>query len=247
LLGLSLDIGDARGAVVVVAGLGIGGRRPKQRPGGPGGEPRQQREADLGPGQGVSAAQCPFCRNDDVVNAESIIDPRTVTPGTGEPPASQTITVPVTTDAGALILSVAPDDRDVTLSDAFLTPSGDRLASAGSLRPVTVTDTRPARPGWNVSAQVTDFATSAGDRFGGHHLGWTPTVVSSAPEQNVVPGAAVAPGFPGRPGLAGGATLATAAPGSGLGTARLGGELRLELPTETPPGTYRAVLTLTAI
>jgi hypothetical protein len=175
------------------------------------------------------------------------VDPRTVTPGTGEPAASQTITVPVTTDAGALILSVAPDHRDVTLSDAFLTPSGDRLASAGSLRPVTVTDTRVARPGWNVSGQVTDFATSTGDRFGGHHLGWTPTVVSSAPQQNVVAGTTVAPSFPDGPELSTGATLATAAPGTGLGTARLGAELRLELPTETPPGTYRAVLTLTAI
>jgi hypothetical protein len=44
-----------------------------------------------------------------------------------------------------------------------------------------------------------------------------------------------------------GATLATAAPGNGLATAQLGANLSLELPTETPPGTYRAVLTLTAI
>jgi surface-anchored protein len=175
------------------------------------------------------------------------IDPRTVTPGTGDPAASQTITVPVTAEGGALILSVDADDSDVTLTDAFLTPSGDRLASDGSLRPTTVTDTRLTKPGWNVSGQVTDFATSTGDRFGGHYLGWAPTVVSSAPYQNVEPGTAVAPGFPKGPGLAGGATLATAAPGSGLGTARLGAELRLELPTETRPGTYRAVLTLTAI
>jgi surface-anchored protein len=175
------------------------------------------------------------------------VDPRTVTPGAGDPHASQQITVPVTTDAGALILSVDADDRDVMLTDAFLAPSGDRLASDGSLRPITVTDTRPTRPGWNVSGQVTDFATSTGDRFSGHCLGWTPTVLTSAPQQNVVPGATVAPGFPDGPGLAAGATLATAAPGTGLGTARLGGELRLELPTQTPPGTYRAVLTLTAI
>jgi surface-anchored protein len=175
------------------------------------------------------------------------VDPRTVTPGSGEPAASQTITVPVTTDGGALILSVNPDDRDVTLSDAFLTPSGDRLASDGSLRPITVTDTRAARPGWNVSGQVTDFATSVGDRFGGQYLGWTPAVVSSAPGQNVVPGTTVAPGSSDGPGLSTGATLATAAPGGGLGTARLGAGLRLELPTETAPGIYRAVLTLTAI
>jgi surface-anchored protein len=175
------------------------------------------------------------------------IDPRTVTPGTGEPAGSQTITVPVSTDGGALILSVDPDDRDVTLSDAFLTSGGDRLAGDGALRPVAVTDTRVARPGWNVSGQVTDFATSAGDRFGGHYLGWTPAVLSAAPGQGVIPGTTVAPGFPDGPGLASGATLATAAPGSGLGTARLGADLRLELPTETPPGTYRAVLTLTAI
>ena len=42
-------------------------------------------------------------------------------------------------------------------------------------------------------------------------------------------------------------TLATAAPGSGLGTTRLGADLRLACLTETTPGTYRAVLTLTAI
>lgn len=175
------------------------------------------------------------------------VDPRTVTPGTGEPAASQAITVPVTSDGGALILSVDPGDRDVTLTDAVLTPSGDRLASDGSVRPVTVTDTRVARPGWNVSGQVTDFATSAGDRFGGHHLGWTPTVLTSAPGQDVTPGTTVTPGLPDGTGLATGATLAAAAPGAGLGTARLGGALRLELPTETPPGTYRAALTLTAI
>lgn len=175
------------------------------------------------------------------------VDPSAVTPGTGEPARSQTITVPVSTDGGALILSVDPDDRDVTLSDAFLTFGADRLAGDGSLRPVAVTDTRVARPGWDVSGQVHDFATSAGDRFGVHHLGWTPAILSAAPGQGVIPGTTVTPGFPDGPGLASGATLATPPPGSGLGTARLGANLRLELPTETPPGTYRAVLTLTAI
>lgn len=63
----------------------------------------------------------------------------------------------------------------------------------------------------------------------------------------MVPGTTVAPGSSGGSGLSIGATLAIAAPGSGLGTARLGADLRLELPSETPPGTYRGVLTLTAI
>lgn len=61
------------GAVVVVVGLGIGRDRSEQWPGGAGGEPGQQREADLGPGQGAAAAQGQICRGDEVVNAESIL------------------------------------------------------------------------------------------------------------------------------------------------------------------------------
>jgi subtilisin family serine protease len=148
---------------------------------------------------------------------------------------------------GSLLLSVDPHDRTVTLPPLELADTGDRLAAAGQLRPVTVTDTRVApNPGWDASAQVSAFE-AGDDSFGGRHLGWTPEVVSSSDGQLVQSGPPVAPGFPSGEGLSLPQALANAAPGSGAGTARLGAGLRLEVPVETPPGVYIAVLTLTAI
>lgn len=174
--------------------------------------------------------------------------------GDGEPPppgdASQEIvaTVPEGEPGdGSLIISVDPDDRTVTLPPMTLAGTGDRLATDGELRPVTVTDTRTTtNPGWDASAQVSEFTGDAGS-FGGGYLGWTPEVASTSEGQTVTAGAQVAAGFPTGDGLAVPQTLATAAADAGVGTAVLGAGLALQIPVDTPAGTYTAILTLTAI
>jgi hypothetical protein len=167
--------------------------------------------------------------------------------GPGDPGASQSIVATVRASDGALVLSVDPNDRTVQLPATTISGSGDRLEAAGALRPVTVTDTRATAPGWNTSGQVSDFTADGGAGFGGKYLGWTPQVLGQAEGQGVVPGPAAPPGFTSGNGVAGGAVLGSAPAGSGRGTARLGAELRLELPTDTGAGTYTATLTLTAI
>lgn len=164
----------------------------------------------------------------------------------GPPASAQTITVTIDGAQGGLVVSVDPDDRTVRLPVAALSPSGDRWQSVGDLRPVTVTDTRPGAPGWNVAGQLGDL-TAGAVRVGGRYLGWTPTVLAQAGGQGVVAGPAVLPGFASGNGLAASSMLGSAPAGDGRGTARLGAELRLELPTETAAGQYSATLTLTAI
>ncbi|OKI71633.1 choice-of-anchor M domain-containing protein [Micromonospora sp. CB01531] len=164
----------------------------------------------------------------------------------GTPASSQTITVTIDGAQGALVVSVNPDDRTVTLPVAGLSTTGDRWQSNGDLRPVTVTDTRPGAPGWNVAGQLSDFTAGAA-RAGGRYLGWTPRVLAQADGQGVVAGPAVAPGFASGNGLAASSVLGSASAGDGRGTARLGAGLRLEMPTDTVAGQYTATLTLTAI
>lgn len=168
----------------------------------------------------------------------------------GEPSStSQEIIATVPEDGGgpgdgSLVISVDPDDRIVQMAD--MTSAGDRLSSSGELRPVTVTDTRVADPGWDTSAQVSEFASDAAT-FGGGYLGWAPQIGSVSDGQAVAPGAAITPGFPSGPGLSVPQLLGSATPGGGLGTAVLGAGLDLEIPVDTPTGVYTAVLTITAI
>lgn len=168
-----------------------------------------------------------------------------------EPPtedASEEIvaTIPEDTGEGSLLISVDPEDRTVQLPE--MTSLGDRLATSGELRPVTVTDSRETNPGWDVSAQVSEFTASEGDEsFAGGFLGWSPTVASSTDGQDVTPGATVEPGFPSGDGLSVPRGLASAEEGAGTGSAVLGAGLDLQIPVETAPGTYTAVLTITAI
>ncbi|WP_430788043.1 choice-of-anchor M domain-containing protein [Actinoplanes sp. G11-F43] len=155
--------------------------------------------------------------------------------------AAKTITATIDETEGALVISVDAADRAVVLPDAALNSSGDRWESTGALKPVTVTDTRAAGPGWTASGHVADgFRAPDGSSFPGGHLGWTPQVLSQSTAQGVQPG-------PASPGLAEPAQLAKAPAGAGRGTARLDAELQLSVPTDTAPGTYTATLTLTAI
>jgi len=159
----------------------------------------------------------------------------------GDPSDDPNITITAEVpDDGALALSVATNSVD--LGPAELTAGLDALVSSGALPAVTVADLRSADPGWEVTGQVTDF-TGPGDPVPGTALGWTPSVTSTADGQTVSAGDAVAPGS----GLAAGRTLASAPAGAGRGTALLGAGLELHLPTDAAPGTYSAVLTLTAV
>ncbi|MFE6171966.1 Ig-like domain-containing protein [Streptomyces sp. NPDC056464] len=160
--------------------------------------------------------------------------------------ASQDITT--TVESGALVISV--DDPHVTLPSPQLNADGDLLTTAGAINPVTLTDTRAGNPGWSVSGQVTDFADGGSHQINGQNLGWTPKVTDKGASQTVTPGAAVAAAHGAAPGDAGSAGLKSSrslAGGTGLGTAHLGADLALNVPTSTVAGTYTATLTLTAI
>ncbi|MFY1636464.1 choice-of-anchor M domain-containing protein [Solwaraspora sp. WMMB335] len=166
-----------------------------------------------------------------------------------DPAASQTITASIDPAQGALVISVDPDDRSVVLPPAQLSAGGDRWESTGSLRPVTVTDTRAGTPGWSASGQLPeDFVSAGGATFSAGYLGWTPQVVSQSNGQGVVAGPVVEPYVVGvGGGLGASAVLGSAPSGAGRGTATLSANLQLHLPTETVPDTYTATLTLTAI
>ncbi|WP_233527424.1 choice-of-anchor M domain-containing protein [Micromonospora craniellae] len=164
----------------------------------------------------------------------------------GDGGAAQTITAELDARDGALVISVDPDDRVLNLPTLELSADGKSWGTTGELRPVTVTDTRPGTPGWSASGQVGDF-TSANASFDGAYLGWGPKVLNQAAGQGVNVGDVVAPGFPDGDGLSAARTLASADTGKGKGTARLGADLELRVPTDTPPGLYQAILTFTAI
>ncbi|SER64252.1 Ig-like domain-containing protein [Actinokineospora terrae] len=165
---------------------------------------------------------------------------------------SATENISTTVLPGALLISV--DNREVVLPSPVMTPDGGRLVTSGVLNPVTVIDTRAGNPGWNVSGQVSDFA-SGPNRINGANLGWSPRLLDKSPVQAVFPGSAVptanaiAPGAtPGSgQGLVSARSMALAAPLGGNGTARLTADLSLAVPTSTVAGTYSATLTLTAI
>ena len=141
--------------------------------------------------------------------------------------------------AGGLALNVANDSVD--LGQAVLNTDIDAYAASGFLPDVTVTDTRGANPGWSLVGKASDFNGTAGAKIAAKYLGWTPAVVSTGTGQVVNAGAAVAAGT----GFAGGATLASATAGNGLGTAKVGAELNFAAPTTTTPGAYTSTITLT--
>jgi surface-anchored protein len=164
--------------------------------------------------------------------------------------SAKSVTATISALEGALVISVDPEDRTVALPAAALNAAGDRWEAGGALKPVTVTDTRPALPGWTASGQVAaGFRTQDGATFTGSYLGWTPAVVQQGDRQAVVAGPVAVPYVSGQPGtgLGDSAVLATAPAGAGRGTARLDAALRLSVPTDTAPGTYTGTLTLTAI
>ncbi|MEV0902806.1 choice-of-anchor M domain-containing protein [Actinoplanes sp. NPDC049802] len=163
---------------------------------------------------------------------------------------AKSVTATINASDGALVISVDPGNRAVTLPTAVLSAAGDRWESTGALKPVTVTDTRAAQPGWTASGQVADgFKTEDGKTFAGGYLGWTPSITAQGGQQGVVAGPVAHPYNTVQPhtGLGGSAVLASAPNGKGLGSAQLDAALKLSVPTDTAAGTYTGTLTLTAI
>ena len=165
----------------------------------------------------------------------------TVTSGSGGPQGSETITVDIpSTGTGAFTLTVS--NQNVTMTQATVT--GANLTSTGSLNAVTVNDTRPGAPGWSIQGRVDDFK-SGGNAIPGDDLGWTPSITTANPANDVTAGQKVNPGGP--TGLKEGAILVSAGSGKGAGRTTLGADLLLQAPAVTPPGTYSTTLTLTAM
>lgn len=154
--------------------------------------------------------------------------------------AEQEISVTVADPGpGEFVWSISGGGAPVTMTEAV--DAGDHWHSTGAIHPVAITDTRADGPTWSVSGQVSDFTGGVSGRY----LGWTPEVVT--PGAGATEGAPVASGHFGGDGLTVGSTLASSSAGHAPGTATLGADLDLRLPASTPPGTYSAVLTLTAL
>lgn len=117
----------------------------------------------------------------------------------------------------------------------------------GDLSGITINDTRPAEPGWTLTADATDFTGPA--PVTAADLGWTPRLVAagSDSEGSVLAGDAIAAALASvaSTGLSESRIMGSAGPGSGLGTTNLGATLIWWVPDTTPQGTYTSTLTLT--
>ncbi|MCR2819676.1 hypothetical protein NQ166_12655 [Microbacterium sp. zg.Y1090] len=152
-------------------------------------------------------------------------------------------TVPEGQEPGTLALTVDEYGDRVELSE--VRNAGTSLRFDGALPTVTVTDSRTDAQadggGWQVTGQVGDF-TADEATVASSHLGWTPRVVT--PRPGVAAGGTVATAPQGGPGLSSPARLAGADSDGRAGSTALTAGLRLDLPVETPSGTYRATMTL---
>jgi len=167
-----------------------------------------------------------------------------VGPGSGDGPRQGGVVVSATVpETGGLAMSIS--SGAVMLSPAAPNSALSALVSSGMLPTVTVADFRVSDPGWSINGKIGSFSSDSGATLSGSRLGWTPNVLTTAASQKVTAGAKVNPAETG--GLASGATLASAAAGAGRGTATVNAALSFSVPTDTAPGTYSALLTLTAI
>jgi hypothetical protein len=167
-------------------------------------------------------------------------------------------TVNVTVEAGALTISLADATKSqVTMSVPVLTTDARMLTSTGTMQTVRVADLRAGNPGWTAKGQVSNFLgqvpANSGKIIRGNNLGWTPKLISKNTNQTIVMGTAVlSPDLPidaaaavSGTGIFAPVVLATAAANAGTGTADLGADLTLNVPTNTVAGLYSATLTLT--
>jgi len=122
--------------------------------------------------------------------------------------------------------------------------NGDYFQAAGQINPITVSDTRRSLAPWSISASVGDFRDGT-RTFPGSYLGWTPKLVTSG--SGAAAGAPVQSGFLGGSGLSVARELGSAPAGHERGTAKLGADLDLKIPTSIDMGSYRATMTVTAL
>lgn len=160
-------------------------------------------------------------------------------PGSGD----QSIAVTVPEQApGELVWSL---DGTSSLVDLGVAESlDDRFAASGEIVPIRVLDTRVGSPAWSLTAQVSDFQAGE-ETISSSYLGWTPEVREN--EGGAVAGAAIESGFSGGDGLSVARTLVQANEGHDRGESVTGAKLDLQLPLDTPLGTYSATVTLTAL
>ncbi|MGN8247318.1 fibronectin type III domain-containing protein [Cellulomonas soli] len=184
-----------------------------------------------GPNSGATAAQ----------PVGSVVDSVTVHPYHGE---GQEIQVAVPEAApGEFGWTIDGHNGLVDLGTAV---EKDRtyFEATGHLNPITVSDTRRSQAPWSISASVGDFR-DASKTFPGSYLGWTPAVVEAGAGAHA--GGSVASGFDGGSGLSVAGTLGYADQGHETGTATLGADLDLKIPSSVDTGSYRATLTITAL
>ncbi|HWH26631.1 MAG TPA: metallophosphoesterase family protein [Pseudolysinimonas sp.] len=122
--------------------------------------------------------------------------------------------------------------------------NGDYFEATGQVNPITVSDSRHSLAPWSISASVGDFRDGT-KTFSGKYLGWTPKVVQAG--AGATAGAAVQSGYDGGDGLSVSRGLGTAEQGHPRGTAKLGADLDLKVPTSIDKGSYRTTLTITAL
>ncbi|MGI6879703.1 hypothetical protein [Microbacterium sp. gxy059] len=159
------------------------------------------------------------------------------------PEGDQSIAVTVPEQrAGELIWSLEGTSSLVDLGVAE--EDGDRFSAEGEIVPIRVLDTRPGSPAWSLTAQVSDFV-AGGETISSRFLGWSPELIENAGD--AVAGAAVSSGFSGGDGLSVSRTLVQANEGHARGDSLTGAGLDLQLPLDTPLGTYNATITLTAL
>ncbi|MFK0233426.1 beta-xylosidase [Streptomyces vinaceus] len=165
----------------------------------------------------------------------------------GSGPAAYTVLAPAPPRAAAqevTALVVDPGALSMTQTGASLTlgalPYGAGGAAPGRIGTVTVKDARGGARGWTLTGKVTAFTGAGGAAVPGASLSWTPTCTAA-------PGSAArcAAGSAGAVGPQG-AVLASVPDGAAAGgTFTIDAAVTLTLPAYTPPGAYRAVLTLT--
>jgi hypothetical protein len=138
---------------------------------------------------------------------------------------------------GTLSLSV-PANASVTFGAATLVSNFS--TSVGNLPNITVNDARvQSRPGWNLTATVTDF-TYQTNTISKSQLGFTPTFVSATAAGTSVGAALTA-------GAANWASpvLATGLANNDVGNTIINGELKFVAPQKSVAGTYTSKMTLT--
>ena len=139
---------------------------------------------------------------------------------------------------GTLSLAV-PSSASVTFGSAVLV--ANKSTSTGSLPNITVNDARVhTRPGWNLTASVTDFSYLT-NSISKTQLGLVPAVVSATAVATTA-GVTQTAGTASYP-----AVIATGAANNTVGNTVLNGALTFVAPQEKPAGTYTSTMTLTLV